>query len=77
MAGGEIGSKSNTIKDSDDDDDDIGSSSRRKRKKQKAKQEDAMDVDGSLPKRLEKIRLESDVMPPMTHYCVGIMRDRE
>lgn len=28
-------------------------------------------------RKLEKMRLESEVMPHMTKYCVGVMRDRE
>lgn len=75
-AGGEIGSKTTQA---DSDDDDISSGKRSGKKKKKAKkEEEAMDLDGlAPPKRLEKIRLESEVMPPMTHYCVGVMRDRE
>ncbi|PWN28824.1 hypothetical protein BDZ90DRAFT_217884 [Jaminaea rosea] len=74
-AGGEIGSKTTQA---DSDDDDISSGKRSGKKKKKAKkEEEAMDLDGlAPPKRLEKIRLESEVMPPMTHYCVGVMRDQ-
>lgn len=69
MAGGEIGST--TPADGDDDDD------RKKKKKKPKREDDDGDLASKETKRLEKIRLESDLIPNMTRYCVGVMRDRE
>lgn len=62
-----------------DGDEKIGGKKRRKesstrRGKSKAAASPELN-DTKTPKRLEKIRLESDLMPNMTKYCVGVMRD--
>ncbi|CAO1632379.1 unnamed protein product [Parajaminaea phylloscopi] len=69
-AGGEIGNSKN---DGEDEEGNV-TDSRRKKKRVQPKQED--EELGEQTKRLEKIRLESDVMPNMTKYCVGVMRDQ-
>ncbi|CAO1617985.1 unnamed protein product [Sympodiomycopsis kandeliae] len=76
--GKEIGA--NDRQGSDDEDEDEKGGKRRKRedkKKGKSKASNMLDMDeeDKGPKRLEKIRLESDLIPNMTKYCVGIMRD--
>lgn len=69
--------------DGEDDEEDQKPGTKKRRKdtkkgKSKAKVDDDDDLDDprSASKRLEKIRLESDLIPNMTKYCVGVMRDQ-
>lgn len=79
--GGEFGDPHNPSRDSDEDEARVGSSSRSKLKKKKKLARYDADSDeetqGSKGVKLERHRLESEVMPNLTQYCVGIMRDRE
>lgn len=79
--GGEFGDPHNPSRDSDEDEARVGSSGRSKLKKKKKLAKYDADSDeemqGSKGVKLERHRLESEVMPNLTQYCVGIMRDRE
>lgn len=83
--GGQIGSGSgngngNAAGDGAGDEDALPWARRRGNKSRAADSDEEMGgVGGSRgpSRKLEKMRLESEVMPHMTKYCVGVMRDRE
>lgn len=77
MAGGEIGIKNKGAGDSDADNEEGGPPLGRRKKKRPLQPKIEDNETMGLDKKLERIRLESDVMPNMTRYCVGVMRDRE
>lgn len=73
--GKEIGAQ--RAKADESDEDEKPGKKRRKDKKGKGRAAEEEEEERNRPKRLEKIRLESDLMPNMTKYCVGVMRNRE
>jgi DNA-directed RNA polymerase III subunit RPC5 len=85
IKGGEIGIKSDIKPEptSSDEDDGWGGTNKKSKhgssssRKGKGKARDTDEGTAQMPKKLEKIRLESDVMPNLTTYCVGVMKGSE
>lgn len=78
-AGGEIGSRDSRKKNESDSEDEWGGSSSKKRRDERSggSRKGKEKMRERENKMLEKMRLEGDVMPNLTTYCVGVIKDSE